>query len=284
MDILFILSSNHDFMQDTSTDRLIREADNHFDTVSCKPINTVSLQNGVVLIDGKSIEEYDIVSIRAKQNMFTNQQLRILSQSNVFFDTDPSTIIQYSSKIHSIQYTNTPKSIVTNSVVDVRNFMNESECDKFIVKPTDGFRGNKIYEIESDDGFLELRLMVYDDYFVVQEKLDVESNGDKRVLVVNGKIIGCGLRYPPDGDFIANHHNGGQYMDTFVTEREYYIAKAVADDLKGRDVYIAGLDFIQEYLTEINIGSVGSINSIDRLVEYNVPGMVLSELKRVVNE
>ena len=60
------------------------------------------------------------------------------------------------------------------------------------------------------------------------------SKGDKRVFIINGKIVGAISRVPKKGSFLSNLSKGGKTIKTNLTVKEKQIAKKIAKDLKKK--------------------------------------------------
>jgi len=82
------------------------------------------------------------------------------------------------------------------------------------------------------------------------------KHGDKRVFLINGKICGAISRVPKKGSFLSNMSKGAKPTVTKLTKNEKKISSILAKDLKKKDIYLAGIDFIDEKLNgDINVTS-----------------------------
>ena len=99
---------------------------------------------------------------------------------------------------------------------------------------------------------------------MVQKFLSNIIKGDKRVLVLGGKFIGAVNRIPQKG-FISNFGAGGIGIKAIMSEKEMKIVEKVGPFLLQNQIYFAGLDLIDEYLTEINITCPTGVQQINRL-------------------
>ena len=61
------------------------------------------------------------------------------------------------------------------------------------------------------------------------------------------------LRQPPEGDFRGNLAIGGTASTEILNERDKEIASVIGKDLIEQGIFIAGLDVVGGFLTEINI-------------------------------
>jgi glutathione synthase len=97
------------------------------------------------------------------------------------------------------------------------------------------------------------------------------TEGDKRILVVDGEIIPfCLARIPTGSDFRGNLAAGGRGVVQPLSERDLWIAQQVAATLKERGLIFVGLDVIGDYLTEINVTSPTCIREIDNAEDTQI--------------
>ncbi len=144
-----------------------------------------------------------------------------------------------------------------------------------IVKPTSGYGGESVIRVTQqqlkDSGTLQLlrsRLEALTDgeqrVVMVQEYLDdVQAQGDKRILVLNGAPIGAYARVPAEGSHLANIHAGGQAAPAEITEQDGELIAHIAPKLLDDGLDFVGVDVIGNKLTEINVQSPGGIPRIN---------------------
>lgn len=90
---------------------------------------------------------------------------------------------------------------------------------------------------------------------MAQAFLPSVKNGDRRIFVLGGEAIAAIRRMPPEGDFRANLHVGGQALATELEEGDRKLAATVAPLLREEGILFAGLDVIDGRLIEINVTS-----------------------------
>ena len=88
------------------------------------------------------------------------------------------------------------------------------------------------------------------------------SEGDKRILVVNGRILGASVRLPAPGKWLCNVSQGGRSEPAEPTERERAMIAAIAPVLLQKGVVIFGADTLvddagRRVLSELNTNSIG---------------------------
>ncbi len=99
---------------------------------------------------------------------------------------------------------------------------------------------------------------------MVQEFLPTVRAGDKRVLLLDGQVLGAINRIARDDDVRSNIHAGGRVEPTDVTPDERAVVADIAPRLKADGLVFVGLDFIGGRLTEVNVTSPTGIQELSR--------------------
>ncbi len=138
-----------------------------------------------------------------------------------------------------------------------------------VYKPLDGMGGTAVFRVRPDDPNLSVILEMLTENgkktIMAQKFIPDISNGDKRILMVDGEPIPyCLARIPAEGELRGNLAAGGSGVVRPLTERDQWIAAQIGPALKERGILFAGLDVIGDYLTEINITSPTCAREIDR--------------------
>ena len=98
---------------------------------------------------------------------------------------------------------------------------------------------------------------------MVQTYLPEAKEGDKRIILLDGKPIGAINRIPTGNEFRGNMAVGGRVAKTEITDRELQICTQLAPVLQRDGLYFVGIDIIGGYLTEVNVTSPTGIREID---------------------
>ncbi len=143
-----------------------------------------------------------------------------------------------------------------------------SEHRDVILKPLDGMGGQSIFRVSPDDANLSVileTLLNFGQHSIMAQKFIPEiSQGDKRILLINGEAVPYTLaRIPAKGETRGNLAAGGQGVAMPITERERWICQQVGPRLKDMGLIFVGLDVIGDYLTEINVTSPTCIRELD---------------------
>ncbi|MEO1777621.1 MAG: glutathione synthase, partial [Pseudomonadota bacterium] len=109
---------------------------------------------------------------------------------------------------------------------------------------------------------------------IVQKFLPDVSNGDKRVILVDGAPVGAINRVPAAGETRSNMHVGGRPEKVGLTDRDREICEAIGPLLKDKGQVFVGIDVIGHYLTEINVTSPTGIQELERFDGLNVAGAI----------
>ena len=140
--------------------------------------------------------------------------------------------------------------------------------DEVVYKPLDGMGGTSIFRVKQGDQNLNVILETLTNYgndmIMAQKYLPEITQGDKRVLIVDGEVVPfCLARIPSAGEFRGNLAAGGKGRVQALSERDKWIASQVAPSLKEKGLLFVGLDIIGDYLTEINVTSPTCVREID---------------------
>ncbi len=180
-----------------------------------------------------------------------------LTKHKVAFINNPSSIRALNEKLTILNFPQyIIQTIVTMNLDDLKAFWQEH--GKIVLKGLTGFGGDAVILVEawakSEEHIAKLT-QGGKRFIMAQKFIEKVYQGDKRVTVVNGKILGALLRVPPKNSFIAYTGGGATVETTTLTDHETMVAQEVALFLKKHNIFWAGLDLIDGYLSEINITS-----------------------------
>jgi glutathione synthase len=173
--------------------------------------------------------------------------------------------------------------LITRNSAEIKDFINAQGLS--VVKPLDGMGGESIFQVRADDPNLNVILETITagdrDLIMVQQYIPEITQGDKRILVVNGEPVPYALaRIPGDGDFRGNLAKGGTGVGVALTDRDRWIVGEVAPELVRRGIQFAGLDVIGDWLTEINVTSPTCIRELDEQYSLNIAGELFDALEK----
>ena len=117
---------------------------------------------------------------------------------------------------------------------------------------------------------------------VVQPFLDaIETSGDLRILTIDQRVLGSVLRVPAAGSRLANLHQGATAAALEPSPKQLEACRVVAEDLNPLGLHLLGLDFIGEFLTEVNITSPTTIVQINQVNGIRADIDLVDELERM---
>lgn len=190
---------------------------------------------------------------------------------------DPASVRNAPEKVFVLDYAELmPPTLVTRSLDEVRAFQREHGA--IVVKPIHGNAGTAVFKIDPEDGNLpalaELFNQVWVEPFMVQAFLPDVSEGDKRIILVDGEPAGGVNRLPKKGEIRSNFAVGGSGAQSELSKRELEICEALAPELRKRGLLFVGIDVIGGYLTEINVTSPTGIVAIDNFNGTDTAGKI----------
>ena len=116
---------------------------------------------------------------------------------------------------------------------------------------------------------------------LVQQFLEGVAAGDKRILLLAGEPIGAVNRIPRSRDHLANIHQGARVEATTLAVRDHAIIAAVKPLLVERRLWLAGIDVIDGYLTEINVTSPSAARQINAVSGTHIEVPIVDFLENV---
>lgn len=180
-------------------------------------------------------------------------------------------------------YEHMPTSAVSADIELIRDFV-RSVGGHAVLKPLDGAGGSGVVRLSSKDenerALIDLLTQEGREPVLVQQFLPRVRQGDKRVLLLDGKLLGVILRVPRDDDFRANIHVGGAVAATELDAAEQKLVDAVAPELARRGLWFVGLDLIGGHLIEVNVTSPTGVQELGRLTGSRPESTVIEWLER----
>ena len=176
--------------------------------------------------------------------------------------------------------------LVTRSADEVRRF--HADHGDIILKPLDGMGGMGIFRVGPDGlnlgSIIETLNQEGSTTIMVQRFVPEISQGDKRVLVIGGRVVPfCLARIPQGSEIRGNLAAGGKGVAQPISERDREIADTIGPLLHERGLLLIGLDVIGDCLTEINVTSPTCFQEITQQTGFDVPAMFLDALEEAVD-
>lgn len=145
-------------------------------------------------------------------------------------------------------------SLITSNEKEINAFL--IKYKEIVIKPLFYKGGIGIYHLKSKDKkSLSVIRKALKDYSVllVQKYLPIVKKGDKRILLLNGKILGGIYRIPQRGEFRAHLSRGAVPKRLKLSKRDLKICNRLKPYLIRDGLYFTGIDIIGNYLIEVNV-------------------------------
>ena len=220
----------------------------------------------------KPLSKYDVIMMRQDPpfNMAYISATHILEKlpTSTLVVNNPFEVRNSPEKIFVTNFTHLmPKTLISRNIEAIKEFRRKFK--DIIIKPLYGNGGHGIFHILPEDenlnSILEMFFSQNKEPLMIQEYLKDVRNGDKRIILLNGKAVGAVNRIPKLGESRSNMHVGGRPKKTELTERDKFICSEISHSLVKRGLYFVGIDIIGDYITEINVTSPTGIIEIKNL-------------------
>ena len=192
---------------------------------------------------------------------------------------DPTSIRNVSEKLYSTKYLKfMPQTIFSQNIKEIKKFIKNHK--RIIIKPIHSFSGNDIHLLTKFNSKLIKDFIKKHNHVMCQKYLPKIYKGDKRVFLINGKVVGAISRVPKKGSFLSNMSKGAKPINTKLTKIELSISRLIAKDLKKKKIFFAGIDFIDQKLNgDINVTSPTGLKTFYDLSKINLAKTFWKELK-----
>lgn len=222
------------------------------------------------------LSDFDVVWLRQDppfdMHYITTTHLLDLIHPNTLVVNDPFWVRNYPEKLLVLTFPDlTPPTTIARDLETIKAF--KAKHGDVILKPLYGNGGAGVFRLDQNDRNLASLHEVFTGFsrepLIVQKFLPDVSNGDKRVILVDGEPIGAINRVPAKGETRSNMHVGGRPEKVGLTERDLEICAAIGPLLRGKGQIFVGIDVIGDYLTEINVTSPTGIQELERFDGIN---------------
>ncbi|MBE1291524.1 MAG: glutathione synthase [Rhodobacteraceae bacterium] len=224
-----------------------------------------------------NLKGFDVVWLRQDppfdMHYITSTHLLDRLSPDTLVVNDPFWVRNYPEKLLVLDFPDlTPPTTIARDLKTIKEF--KARHGDVILKPLYGNGGAGVFRLDANDRNLtslhELFTGFSREPLIVQKFLPDVSNGDKRVILVNGEPVGAINRVPAAGETRSNMHVGGRPEKIGLTERDLEICAAIGPLLREKGQIFVGIDVIGDYLTEINVTSPTGIQELERFDGVNI--------------
>jgi glutathione synthase len=216
--------------------------------------------------------------------IYTTYILQVAENRGLLVVNEPASLREINEKAYTAWFPHcAPPNLITRSREQLLAFLEEH--GKVVFKPLDGMGGRSIFVVERGDINTNVVLETLTDYYkrfvVAQRYIPEITDGDKRILLIDGVPIDYALaRIPAPGESRGNLVMGARGEGRELTDRDRWICEQVGPVLLEKGIMFAGLDVIGEYLTEINVTSPTGVRELDRQYGIDIADQLMTAIER----
>ncbi|MGI2258892.1 glutathione synthase [Shewanella sp. GXUN23E] len=240
-------------------------------------------------VQERPLAELDVILMRKDppfdiEYIYATYMLERAEEKGTLIVNKPQSLRDANEKLFTAWFAQfTPKTLVTRDAKRIRAF--HAQEKDIIIKPLDGMGGSSIFRVKEQDPnlgvIIETLTQHGSQYAMVQKFIPEITQGDKRILVVDGEPVPyCLARIPQKGETRGNLAAGGSGEPRPLSESDWAIARAIGPELKKRGLIFVGLDVIGDKLTEINVTSPTCIREIEAAFEVDITGMLMDAIEQ----
>ncbi|MDC0659598.1 glutathione synthase [Leisingera sp. SS27] len=235
------------------------------------------------------LADFDVVWLRQDppfdMHYITSTHLLDMLKGQALVVNDPFWVRNYPEKLLVLNFPElTPPTTIARDLQTIKAF--KEKHGDVILKPLYGNGGAGVFRLDANDRNLtslhELFTGFSREPLIVQKFLPDVSNGDKRVILVDGEPVGAINRVPAAGETRSNMHVGGRPEKIGLSERDLEICAAIGPLLREKGQIFVGIDVIGDYLTEINVTSPTGIQELERFDGVNIAEKVWQAIEAKV--
>lgn len=201
---------------------------------------------------------------------------------------DPKGLREGNEKLYALHFPRwMPRTLVSSHEGEIFAFV-RTVGGRAVIKPLDLAGGSGVMLLTADDknakSIVQLLTAEGSRYAMVQEFLPAVTKGDKRILVLDGAVLGAINRVPTSEDFRSNIHVGGSVEPCDVTDDEQRLVADLAPRLAADGLVFVGLDVIGSKLTEVNVTSPTGIQQLSQHVGRDMAADVIAWVERAAQD
>ena len=263
-----------------------------------EPMGSVSLinvdddpENYFNIITKKTIKlrDLDIVLMRKDppfnmKYIYTTYILDLVEASGTLVVNPPQALRDINEKFAATFFPEiSPDCMISASKAQLLEFYQHYK--NIILKPLDGMGGVSVFHVKPNDPNINVIIETLTEDgakpIIGQQYISEIKEGDKRMHIIDGEVIGYGLkRMAKKGETRANLAAGAEGVPFELTQSDKNLAQMVAKGLKDRGILFAGIDVIGEYLTEVNVTSPTCVREVDKFYNINICEQLFEAITR----
>lgn len=211
------------------------------------------------------------------------QILSLAQSAGALVVNDPRGLRDMNEKLTALEFPQCcPPTLVSRHAGELKAFI--AEHGDAVLKTLDGMGGRSIFRARAGDPNTNVILETLTEsgrhLAMAQRFIPEITQGDKRILLVDGEAVDyCLARIPQGDEFRGNLAAGGRGEGRPLSERDRWIAAQVGPEMKRRGMLFVGLDVIGDYLTEVNVTSPTCIRELDAQYGINIAATLFDAIE-----
>ena len=219
-----------------------------------------------------TLSELDVILLRQDPpfdlGYITTTHILERLPSRTLVVNDPASVRNAPEKLLVLQFPHLmPPTLISRDKAMIEAF--RAEHGDIVMKPLYGNGGAAVFKVAKVDpnfgSLYDLFAATFREPWVNQRFLPKVSQGDKRIILVDGIAMGAVNRVPAENDIRSNMVRGGAAVATDLSPREKEICDTIGPELKRLGLLFTGIDVIDGHLTEINVTSPTGLRAIKKL-------------------
>ena len=225
----------------------------------------------------RTLTDFDVVWLRQDppfdMGYITTTHMLDLVNARTLVVNDPFWVRNFPEKLLVLRFPDLiPATLIARDLDALKDF--KARYGDIIVKPLYGNGGAGVFRLGPEDRNLnalyETFTAISREPLIAQQYLPAITNGDKRIILVDGMPVGAINRVPQRGETRSNMHVGGRAEKAELTARDHEICAAIGPTLREHGQVFVGIDVIGDRLTEINVTSPTGLQEMERFDGRNL--------------
>ncbi|MGY3802773.1 ATP-grasp domain-containing protein [Pigmentibacter ruber] len=188
-----------------------------------------------------------------------------------------------------INKNNVISTCLSEDIFIIENYIKENEnlfIEGIVCKPWLGHGGEDVQLFSNLDHLINFLAKhsthnnLKQKYLVQPYLKEIHSEGDRRVIIADGVIIGDFVRIPEKGKIASNLAQGGTAILRDMSNEQIKICESIALFLKKMNIVFAGLDLIGNKIGEINITSPTGLRTVESLTGKKINNIAFDLMVR----
>lgn len=237
----------------------------------------------------RALADFDAVLMRTDPPVDTDyllatQLLGVAEHNGARILNRPAALRDFNEKLAILNFPQfIAPTLISADAGGIANFLTDQR--DIIVKPLTEMGGSGIFRLTLADpnrnAIVETLTRRGQRPIMAQRYLPAISEGDKRILLIDGEVVPWALaRIPLPGETRGNLAAGGTARAQPLSARDREIAETIAPWAQANGIFLAGLDVIGDCLTEINVTSPTGFQEIATQTGHDVAAQFIAALER----